>query len=257
MLPYFTGDFLADVRAIATREHRARYSQEEPWVPSLPSAASGIRESQIQLIELPELVCEPGARTESDAANAIALYQRLRMLTPVQASDERLWSCLAHTTYWRYACARWQGGLAESFDSVETRWFFKGSSMERLARNAIARLWWGAYATILPDEADPYRLTRVLFSNTDIQFHYMERLFGKNRTVLHTALDYTERNLPRIRPRKSVGAWANETGKLINRVGGVLQLDALSAPEVGEILENYLQRLYRQNAAQGSQTAPR
>ncbi len=257
MLPYFTGDFLAEVRAIATREHRARYSQEEPWVPSLPSAASGILESQIQLIELPELVCEPGARTESDAANAIALYQRLRMLTPVQASDERLWSCLAHTTYWRYACARWQGGLAESFDSVETRWFFKGSSMERLARNAIARLWWGAYATILPDEADPYRLTRVLFSNTDIQFHYMERLFGKNRTVLHTALDYTERNLPRIRPRKSVGAWANETGKLINRVGGVLQLDALSASEVGEILENYLQRLYRQNAAQGSQTAPR
>jgi len=249
MLPYFTGDFLADVRSIAMGEHQARYSQEEPWVPSLPSAASGIRESQIEVIELPELVCEPGARTESDAANAITLYERLQMLSPVQASDERLWSCLAHTTYWRYARARWQGGSAESFDSVERRWFFKGSSMERLARNGIARLWWGAYATVLPDEADRYRLTRVLFSNTDIQFHYMERLFGKNRTVLHSALDYTERNLPRIIRRKPVGAWANETGKLINQVGGVLQLDALSASEVGEILENYLQRLYRQHSA--------
>jgi hypothetical protein len=251
MLPYFSEEFLSGVRAIAEREHRARYGQEEAWVHSLPAATSGIRESQIEIVELPELVCEPDARTESDAANAIALYERLRMLTPVQASDERLWSCLAHTFYWRYARVRWQGGSAENFDSVETRWFFKGSSMERLARNSIARLWWGAYATVLPDASDPYRLTRVLFSNTDIQFHYMERLFGKNKCVLHTALDYTDRNLARIRPRKSVGAWANETGKLINRVGGVLQLDALSASEVEEILEVFLQRLYRQNAGQG------
>jgi hypothetical protein len=173
------------------------------------------------------------------------------MLTPVQASDERLWSCLAHTNYWRYTRVRWQGGSAEKFDSVETHWFFKGGSMERLARNAIARLWWGAYATVLPDAPDPYRLTRVLFSNTDIQFHYMERLFGKNKCVLHTALDFTESNLARIRRRKSVGAWANETGKLINRVGGVLQLDALNQTEVEEILEKFLQRLYQQNAAQG------
>ncbi len=245
LLPYFTEEFLAGVRAIAAREHRNRYIQEEPWVSLLPGVTSGIRDSQIEVVELPELVSEPGARTESDAANAIALYERLRMLSPVQASDERLWSCLAHMNYWRYSRVRWQGGTSENFDSVETRWFFKGSSMERLARNGIARLWWGAYATVLPGAPDPYRLTRVLFSNTDIQFHYMERLFGKNRCVLHTALDYTERNLARIRPRKSVGTWANETGKLINRVGGVLQLDALSSTEVEEILENYLLNLYR------------
>lgn len=244
-LPYFSEDFLAAVRAIAEREHRAHYSQEEPWVRSLPEAATGIRESQVEVVELPELVCETDARTEADTANAIALYERLKMLTPVQASDERLWSCLAHTSYWRYTRIRWRGGSAENFDSVETRWFFKGSSMERLARNAIARLWWGAYATILPDAAEPYRLTRVLFSNTDIQFHYMERLFGKNRCVLHTALDYTERNLPRILRRKPLGAWAGETGKLINRVGGVLQLDALSAAEIEEILERHLQEIYR------------
>jgi hypothetical protein len=251
MLPYFSEEFLARVKAIAEREHRTRYEQNEPWVHSLPGASSGIRESQIEIVELPELVCEPDARTESDAANAIALYESLRILTPVQASDERLWSCLAHTHYWRYTRLRWQGGAAENFDSVETRWFFKGSSMERLARNGIARLWWGAYATVLPEANDPYRLTRVLFSNTDIQFHYMERLFGKNKCVLHTALDYTENNLARIRPRKSVGAWANETGKLINRVGGVLQLDALSRSEVQDILEGFLQRLYQQNSGRG------
>lgn len=173
------------------------------------------------------------------------------MLTPVQASDERLWSCLAHTIYWRYTRVRWQGGSADHFDSVETRWFFKGSSMERLARNGMARLWWSAHATVLPEAPEPYRLTRVLFRNTDIQFHYMERLFGKNKCVLHTALDYAERNLPRIRPRKSLGVWANETGKLINRVGGVLQLDALTAAEVEELLEKYLQELYRRNQQTG------
>jgi hypothetical protein len=246
-LSYFTDDFLACVRAVAAREHKIKYSQNDPWVNLLDGASRGIRKSQIVITELPELISEPEARTESDAANSIALYEKLRMLTPVQATDERLWSYLAHTCYWRYSCVRWQGGSAENFDSVETRWFFKGSSMERLARNSIARLWWGAHATVVEDSPDPYKFTRILFSNTDIQLHYMERLFGKNRNVLHSALGYTQRNLARIRPRRSVGVWAKETGKLLNRVGGVLQLDAFSSDEVEEILENYLQSLYSES----------
>jgi hypothetical protein len=250
LLPYFSEDFLATVRSAANTDHRSHYAQNDPWVRSLAGATTGIRDSQVEVVELPDLICEPDARTEADAANAIALYERLKILTPVQASDERLWSCLAHTAYWNYTRVRWQGGSAQSFDSVETRWFFKGNSMERLARNAIARLWWGAYATVLPDAAEPYRLTHVLFSNTDIQFHYMERLFGKNRCVLHSALNYVEKNLSRIRLRKAVGPWAAETGKLLNSVGGVLQLDALSSTEIEEVLEVFLQQLYRRTAGQ-------
>ena len=60
-----------------------------------------------------------------------------------------------------------------------------------------------------------------------------------------------ERNLSRIRLRKSLGAWAGETGKLINRVGGALQLDALNADEVDEILEKFLLRLYQEPAGRG------
>lgn len=250
-LPYLSEDFLQVVRSVAVREHGRRYSQAEPWIREVQGAESGIRESQIEVVELPELSCEPDARTETDAENGIALYERLKMLSPVQASDERLWACLTHTHYWRYMCARWPRGNEDSFESVETRWFFKGSSMERLARNGLARLWWGAYATVLPDKPEPYRLTRVLFQNTEIQFGYMERLFGKNRCVLHTALDFTERNAPRIKPRQSLSDWARETGKLINRVGGVLQLDALSAGDVEEILENHLQELYRRTPRRG------
>lgn len=246
-LPYFTDAFLIQVRAVAAEEFCTRYTKEVPWVNLLPGAQTGIRESQIEVVDLPELISQPDARTEADGANAITLYEHLRMLTPVQASDERLWACLAHTKYWRYSCVRWRGGSAKSFDTIETRWFFRGSAMERLARNSIARLWWGAHATVLPGTSDPYRLTRFLFSNTDIQFHYMERLLGKSRCVLHTALDFTERNLPRIRRRRSVGEWAGETGKLLNRVGGVLQLDALNEAEVEEILESYLKRLYQEN----------
>ena len=250
-LPYLTEDFLQTVRSTAASEHGRRYSLAEPWIREVRGAQSGIRESQIEVVELPELSCEADARTESDAANGIALYERLKMLSPVQASDERLWACLTHTHYWRYMCERWPRGNEDSFESVETRWFFKGSSMERLARNGLARLWWGAYATVIPDVPEPYRLTRVLFLNTEIQFGYMERLFGKNRCVLHTALEFIVQNAPRIKPRRSLSDWARETGKLINRVGGVLQLDALSAADVEEILEKYLQDLYRQNQMQG------
>lgn len=244
-LPYFTEEFLRVVRAAAAGELRTRYSREEPWIHELPDAGSGIRESQIEVLELPELICETKARTETDAANAITLYEHLKTLSPVQASDERLWACLSHTRYWRYMCVRWPRGDEDSFNSLEERWFFKGSSMERLARHGIARLWWGAYATVLPDNSDPYRLTRVLFRNSEIQFGYMERLFGKNRCVLHTALAFIERNASRITRRQSLSDWARGTGKLINRVGGVLQLDALAPTDVEEILETHLASLYQ------------
>lgn len=198
-LPYFTEALLQVVRDVASREYRSNYDRSEPWVRELPAAVSGIRESQVDVVELPELPCEPDARTESDGANAIALYERLKVLSPVQASDERLWACLCHTTYWSYMRTRWPRGADSTFESVETRWFFKGSSMERLARNGLARLWWGAYATVIKDSDEPYRLTHTLFENTEIQFGYMERLFGKSRAVLHSALDFTDRNRTRIR----------------------------------------------------------
>lgn len=248
-LAYLTEDFLDAVRSIAMRERESRYGQAEQWLPELPGAQAGIRESQIEIVDLPDLTCAPEARTESDAENGIALYERLKVLSPVQASDERLWACLTHTHYWHYMGLRWRNE-SDSWDKTETRWFFKGSAMERLARNGVARLWWGAYATALPGTSDPYRLTRILFLNTEIQFGYMERLFGKNRCVLHAALDFIERNSPRITRRQSLSDWARDTGKLINRVGGVLQLDALSASDVEDILESRLQELYRRNAPQ-------
>ncbi len=249
-LQYLTEDFLQTVRSVAASEHGTRYGQPEPWIRGVHGAVSGIRESQIEVVELPDLPCEAGAETDSDAANAIALYERLTMLTPVQASDERLWACLTHTNYWDYMAARWRTDR-DSWDKTERRWFFKGSSMERLARNGIARLWWGAYATVVADSPDPYRLTRVLFLNTEIQFGYMERLFGKNRCVLHSALDFTNRNASRIKLRQSLSDWARETGKLINRMGGVLQLDALTSDDVEEILEQHLKELYRRTHQQG------
>jgi hypothetical protein len=249
-LRYFTEEFLQNVRDVASREYATRYSRADAWVPELPGAATGIRESQIEVVELPELPCEAEARTASDGANAIALYERLKALSPVQASDERLWACLSHTHYWTYMQTRWPRGADNTFESVQTRWFFKGNSMERLARHGLARLWWGAYATVLRDSAEPYRLTYTLFENTEIQFGYMERLFGKSRTILHSALDFTDRNRTRITRRQSLSDWARETGKLINRVGGVLQLDALSPGEVGEILERHLQDIYRRTARQ-------
>jgi hypothetical protein len=243
-LSYFSEDFLQLVRRTASAEHETRYESPTPWVHTLQGSRTGIRESQIETIDLPVLTCEPETRTESDAANSIALYERLKKLTPVQASDERLWAHLTHTYYWEYMRTRWPRSRDDSFESIETRWFFKGSAMERLARNGLARLWWGSHATVLPGTPDPYRLTRVLFKNTEVQFGYMERLIGKNRCVLHTCLNFIELNQSRITNCLSLSDWARGTGKMLNSIGGVLQLDALKAAEVEKILEDFLAELY-------------
>lgn len=244
-LTYFTEEFLAKVRSVAASEHALRYASEKPWVLSLPDMNSGIRESQVEVDGLPQLICSSASRTEGDAANAIALYEHLKSLTPVQAADERLWACLSHTHYWDYMRTRWASAVYAGFDSIQERWFFRGSGMERLARNGIARLWWGAYASLDPGADDPYWLTRILFSNMDIQQAYMERLFGKSRHILRAALKFIAENQSRIRKRQTLGQWARESAKLLNRLGGVLQLDALAPHEVEEVLETHLQVLFR------------
>ena len=141
-LPYFTEDFLAIVRGVAEREYQARYRQDDPWVRLLPGAALGIRESQVEVVDLPELFCEPTARTESDADNAIALYEQLKILTPVQASDQRLWACLAHTDVLEvpaYSLARrFSRGFRKCRDTFVFQGQFNGKIGPERNRSALA-----------------------------------------------------------------------------------------------------------------------
>lgn len=77
----------------------ARYQQDEPW---LAEAAGGKPWELESRIELPDgfALAMPEGDNLRDLENTLKLHAALRGLSPVQATDERLWTYLTHATFW-------------------------------------------------------------------------------------------------------------------------------------------------------------
>jgi hypothetical protein len=131
-----------------------------------------------------------------DAGNAVVLHQQLQGLTPLQASDKRLWVWLSHVRFLEYVRER---HLADKegedlFQRIRARCFIEGTDSRALMRNSIARLWWGAELTHQRGARDPYELTRILFFRQEYVKNLLERNFGRSRRVLCDVLRFFEEN---------------------------------------------------------------
>ena len=132
------------------------------------------KESRLDLV-LPTLDPSMG-----DYANTIAIHRAFKdILTPKQASNPYLWSYLAQCEYWPYTAKRW-ASPGMSVDTIIQRFFCyteKGSRIGFL-RNSISRLWWAGYLTYQEDKpGNPYELTKLLYSNSDIFLMFSLRFF--------------------------------------------------------------------------------
>jgi hypothetical protein len=166
---------------------------------------------------------------ESDIENSIRIYEVFQdKLTPVQASDPRLWAFLCHESFWIYMVNRWK---PQSERDIGSRYFLDGNDSRALSRNGIARLWWFAYLTYNRERDDPYELLNVLLSDQNVQHNLLERNFGRNRIILHTILDFIKSH-PEINKKEDY----ERIGKIINRLGGVRLLDCLKKREIIDYL---------------------
>ena len=81
--------------------------------------------------------------------------------------------------------------------------FYKYGTDRAMARNAIARLYWGANMTSFNDDPqlefffngieDEYKYTRLLFSTQDVHQQLTERTFGRNKKIMLSLLYYLDR----------------------------------------------------------------
>ncbi len=132
--------------------------------------------------------------SSNDFLTAKYLFETIK-IDRVQASEERLWTTLTHTSGWDYMQGRWNIDKTRKKTNLEefilTRWHFKpGSIRTALARNAFSRLWWAAELTYAPWEKDlkfecfksddPYKYTRILSETNKSQaiVDVLEREFG-------------------------------------------------------------------------------
>jgi hypothetical protein len=196
-----------------------------------------VAESKIEVDEAPALELPTGDDL-NDAANARTLYQWLHLLSPVQASDSRIWSYLTHAVYSDYTFQRWP--IDKSSDvatRIRERYFVEGQGLASLVRNAVARLWWFGYLTY--DEqatSDHFELTNVLVSLQDIQVAFLERAIGRSRKILKTALKVWKERLQRGAEMKGRGRAIQIWARLIRLHGAVALLDALPQRDLENLI---------------------
>ena len=153
---------------------------------------------------LPELAPRESRSKTNDAENAIALHKSLGILPIDFSIDPRFWIYLTHNTYQDYTFKRWVTANNPSAGTLHERFFgfYKNGTDRAMARNAIARLYWGANMTSFNDDPqlefffndieDEYKYTRLLFSIQDVHQQLTERTFGRSKKIMLSLLYYLD-----------------------------------------------------------------
>src|SRR5699024_5481301 len=174
------------------------------------------------------------------------MYESLKHLTVSQATQERLWSGLAHVQLRNFAFYRLQNELEEKKDKrINTAMFFLNGNKRSLFVHILARLWWAGYMTYDEENKEnPYWLTDFFtekdFSARCVTFFSSNFTSNRNITkgILRTLVKWQENG---INIKRDHFVQAN---KYLNVVGGAMILDVLSTEEVEEMVDEYLKKYY-------------
>ncbi len=222
------------------------YNLKERWIDQYFEEKGFERYSFSTDIMVPDVDLTVG-NSKTDYENAVKLYEAFKgNLNPVQASDLRLWSYLAHHTYWNYMRTRWAIDVAFDEDEDDTgsdkivsrigsRYFFKASKGKAFVRQGIARLYWSAYLTYDEDNKDnPYEMTEYFLSKQDIFANSTERSLARYKVLLIAALKVLKENgdLKRDDIRNY---FLN-----LNQAGGVIVFDSLLRQDAYELAKKIL-----------------
>lgn len=230
------------------KEHETLYTgASNAWVKDFFGDREFCKESRIES-HLPELKAE-----NDEYTNVIAFYDVFKdRLNPKQASNPYLWAYLTHCEYWDYTNARWaKEGM--SVDTIKQRYFcsFLTNNIEGnrvgFLRNAVSRLWWMGHLSYQEERhGNPYELTKLLTSHSDISSSVLERNFSMNRNVTVGILDAileinNDPSLPDVGVSRTTGRYEwRELCKYINRYGAVTLLDSMTSDDIKEISYNFL-----------------
>lgn len=186
------------------------------------AAADAIIKNPSNLLQLPiDLgtpdTLTPGTRNDKgrDVDNAPLVYEYLGALDRSNASDRRLWTYLAFSTYRDYMEQRWPLSEVDNWQSrVKDRWLMPNATRGKLVRHGIARLWWVAALTYDPKKvhplsqqtADAFAYTREVFKNENRIIGFFDREVGAVPSIVRSVLEYacqdeanaTDKNLDKL-----------------------------------------------------------
>ena len=144
----------------------------------------------------------PTAKENFNFENACTIYDALK-LTPVEATDVRLWTYLAHVPFWNYMKKRFpieKIPVEKQAKYVLDHWFINGLTPRNISRHGIALLWWSAHLTYDPEKG--YELTKELFSTIDYTNLLITGTQGRSKNFRMALLEFAVENKPLFSERK-------------------------------------------------------
>lgn len=182
----------------------------------------------------------------TDVRNVKVVYKVLKDITFSQATDERLWSGLAHGHLWKYMQYRLKtANNCLDTESIESNFFFKQGQNKYLIANAVSRLWWVGKNIYDPDnKIDPFYSIKYLetdfMSKTLILF---SSNFSNNPKITQALLNSVisiEENSTKLLREDFVSLI-----KYVNMLGGTYILDYLTKEELQDRIINHYKSTYK------------
>jgi len=181
---------------------------------------------------------------KNDFVNAKKIFLSYKGLTPVQATDVRMWTYLSHVTFWGYMKKRWpleKKNVLELKNNILSHWFIENLNAKSISRHGIAYLWWGAYLTYDETKNDPFLLTKEFFSYLEYTRSLFEISLGKNKNFMHSFLEFVIDNNDIFKENKENRI--RFLMKKVNFLAGYKLITTLSREEVKNILSEYKEEL--------------
>lgn len=254
----FSNNYCEELLSNLNEDSVDSYLEDEPFVrkKELSKGKSKIMINKSFALKIPKSKNE-----HFDLENAIIIHKELENLSPLQASDRRLWTYLTHVTFWDYMRKRWplerflddtdldeetdtedednkaNGSTDRKIRFIQWRYHLVTTSRRRLLRNGIARLWWYVYMTKDEGNSDPYHLTRTMLKFQDVAQNLLERSLGSDKTILKAFLNFLEKNqsLSKAEIRTLI--------KEINLISGVQNLHLLGQTQLTKNIDIISQRV--------------
>lgn len=181
----------------------------------------------------------------SDRENVKIIYEALKDLSSVNASDERLWAGVLFGQLWEFVRYRRAKELKSGNErEILNSFLFMRGIKRSCFINCLSRLWWTGYLLYDPASGHHYKAVDLIgeraFSSTILLLSSSN--FMANKELALGVLDS-------ISERKQKGEKVGrdhfvEANRYLNCIGSVTLLDAMSRNEVKQIVDNRLDKVF-------------
>ena len=243
-LIYFTDDSYKALQKHLSKNEK-HYYRDKPWLENFFAQNDITDYCKTSSITVPDIELDLAnesteAKNAADLKNVTTIFSAYKdAVTPIIAANPVLWTALCHITFPNYILQRWKKDAHTV--SIKKRFFATTGRSSICYYNAIARLWWSGYLTYDETAADPFHLTKILFSAQQIQKDLFDQSMSMNKTIVKGLL------LALQRIQEETGETSTTTFRLccdsyLNRYGVVSILDTLRADEIETIAYEYMHK---------------